>query len=513
MSISILHIIGILITVSLIVAVGLYSGSKVKSAADFATGGGKAGSLLVCGSIMGSLVSSQATIGTAQLAFHYGLAAWWFTLGAGIGCLILALGYTKALRKSGCMTELEIISKEFGTKAEEIGSVLCSIGIFISVLAQVVACAGLITVITPSVKTLLAVVISVLLMAVYVLFGGAWGAGMGGVVKLVLLYISSIVGLIIVLVHTGGFGGLFDSLRSVLVGTDLGSVQSSLSMSDITSDTDLKARFLNLVARGPMKDIGSGISLLLGVLSTQTYAQAVLSGRNTRSAKKGALLSACLIPPLGIAGILIGLYMRGNYITQAEADALLSAGASIPEGMGILASTIQVFPAFVVRYMPKLFGGIVLGTLLISIVGGGAGLSLGVATIIVKDVFTKLSDKFSNTRTSLMATRLTIIVVLAASAAIATVVPSATINDFGFLSMGLRGSVVFIPINCALFCPGRVDRRFAMASIICGPVAVLIGNFIGLPFDPLFLGLAVVLLLTLLGAVAKRNYVKDSLKA
>ena len=110
-------------------------------------------------------------------------------------------------------------------------------------------------------------------------------------------------------------------------------------------------------------------------------------------------------------------------------------------------------------------------------------------------------------------TRLTILVVLAASAAIASVVPSATINDFGFLSMGLRGSVVFIPMNCALFCPGRVDRRFAMASIICGPVAVLVGNFIGLPFDPLFLGLAVVLVLTLLGAVAKRSYVKASLKA
>jgi SSS family solute:Na+ symporter len=305
--------------------------------------------------------------------------------------------------------------------------------------------------------------------------------------------------------QAGGFGGLYNQLKQALVGTDLGSVQSSLSLSNITSDADLKARFLNLVARGPFKDIGSGISLLLGVLSTQTYAQAVLSGKSTPSAKRGALLSACLIPPLGIAGILIGLYMRGNFVTQAEVDALTSAGLSVPDGMGVIASTIQVFPAFVVHFMPKLLGGIVLGTLLISIVGGGAGLSLGVATILVKDIYGKITEKMKEPKFSLMATRLTIIVVLAASFGIALMVPSATINDFGFLSMGLRGSVVFIPMSCALFLPGKVDRRFIMAGTICGPIAVLVGNFMNLPFDSLFLGLGVVLILTILGAVFHKN--------
>jgi SSS family solute:Na+ symporter len=505
MSIGVLHVVGILLTLALIVGVGLYSGSKVKSAADFATGGGKAGSLLVCGSILGALVSSQATIGTAQLAFQYGLAAWWFTLGAGIGCLFLALFYTGPLRKSNCVTELEVISREYGPKVEEVGSVLCSIGIFISVLAQVVACAGLITAILPNVNTLLAVLISVILMTVYVLFGGAWGAGMGGVVKLILLYVASIVGFVLVITRSGGFGGLISQLKETLVGTDLGLIQSELSLSQITSNTDLTHRFFNLVARGPFKDIGSGLSLLLGVLSTQTYAQAVLSGKTTASAKRGALLSACLIPPLGIAGVLIGLYMRANFVTQAEVDALTSAGLSVPDGMGVISSTIQVFPVFVVKCMPALLAGIVLGTLLISIVGGGAGLSLGVATILVKDIYCKVSEKMNDARVSLMATRLTIVAVMAAAFGIALAVPSATINDFGFLSMGLRGSVAFIPLSCALFFPGKVNPRFVMVSTILGPVAVLVGNFANLPFDSLFLGLAVSLVLTILGAVFNRK--------
>ena len=126
-------VLGMLIVLAVLIGIGVLSGRKVQDSGDFLTGGGKASSFLVCGAIMGSLVSSQATIGTAQLAFHYGLAAWWFTLGSGIGCLILALGYVRPLRRSGCVTELQIISREYGAGAGSLSSVLNAVGIFISV--------------------------------------------------------------------------------------------------------------------------------------------------------------------------------------------------------------------------------------------------------------------------------------------------------------------------------------------------------------------------------------------
>ena len=96
---SALHVAGLVATIALIVGIGLYSGKKVSSAADFSGGAGKAGPWIVCGAIMGTLVSGQATIGTAQLAFNYGMSAWWFTLGSGIGCLILAIAFVVPLRR------------------------------------------------------------------------------------------------------------------------------------------------------------------------------------------------------------------------------------------------------------------------------------------------------------------------------------------------------------------------------------------------------------------------------
>jgi len=496
MSIGIWHIIGIALVLFLIAGVSLYSGKMVKNAADFTTGGGKIGRWMVCGTIMGSLVGGQSTIGTAQLAFNYGMSAWWFTLGSGIGCLVLALVYARPLRHSGNTTLLQTISSEYGKTAGYLGSLFSSVGIFISVVAQVISSIALISAIFP-VNTVVAAIFSVALMALFVIFGGMWGAGMSGVAKLVLLYVASMTGCIVAITLSGGFGGMADGLGRVLGGTALGGLQG------LGSAADTSGRYFSLLARGVSKDVGSGLSLLLGVLSTQIYAQAVMSARSDDEGRKGALLGAFLIPPIGAACIFIGIYMRNHYITTAEIAALAALGEAVPAGLRELSSTAQAFPVFVAEHLPPLFSGIVLGTLFITILNGGSGLSLGAATILVNDVFKRLSDKLSDPVRALKVTRITIFGVLAAATMIALGVPGTVINDMGFLSMGLRGSVIFIPLTCALFMRGRLDRRFVLAAEICGPIGVLAAKAINMSIDPLFVGMTVSFVLCFVGAVVK----------
>ena len=67
------HIGGILATLALVSAVGLYAGSKVKSAADFSTGGRSVSAPIVAGTIMGTLVGGASTIGTASWHFNTAL--------------------------------------------------------------------------------------------------------------------------------------------------------------------------------------------------------------------------------------------------------------------------------------------------------------------------------------------------------------------------------------------------------------------------------------------------------
>lgn len=484
MSIGVWHVIGVIAVLLLIAGVSMYSGRKVKSASDFTTGGGKIGKWMVCGTIMGSLVGGQATVGTAQLAFNYGAAAWWFTLGAGIGCLILALVYVVPLRRGNTGTLLSIISNEYGSSARYVGSLFSSIGIFISVVAQIVSAVALITSVFPM-NSVLAAVIAIALMAVYVVFGGLWGAGMGGIVKLILLYLAAVVSCVLALTVSGGFTGMLDGLSRTLVGTPLGSLEG------IEAVEDIGGQFFNLVARGPSKDIGSGLSLLLGVLSTQIYGQAVMAAKSDREGKRGALLSAFLIPPIGVASILIGLFMRSHYMTTAEIQALQAAQQAIPSGMGEIASSAQAFPVFVINHLPPLLGGIALGTLFITVVGGGAGLSLGTATVILNDLLQKFTQKLRTPERRLLITRLTIVAVLIAASVVGLNSSGTAINDLGFISMGLRGSVIFLPLTCALFLPGKIDHRWIIASEICASIAVVAGTFADTGIDPLFIGMAV----------------------
>ena len=81
---------------------------------------------------------------------------------------------------------------------------------------QALGATALLTTIFP-LNHLSAALISIALMAFYVLFGGVWGAGMGGVAKLILLYVSAIVGGILVYGLAHGFSGLLETLESLLV--------------------------------------------------------------------------------------------------------------------------------------------------------------------------------------------------------------------------------------------------------------------------------------------------------
>ncbi|MBQ8090715.1 MAG: sodium:solute symporter family protein, partial [Pyramidobacter sp.] len=85
----------------------------------------------------------------------------------------------------------------------------------------------------------------------------------------------------------------------------------------------------------------------------------------------------------------------------------------------------------------------------------------------------------------------TIAGLLCAAAAAAVTMPGAMLNDLGFLSMGLRAGVVFVPLSAALFWHGRLGRGWAVASMLLSPLSMIAGQFLKLPVDPLLLGMAV----------------------
>ncbi len=463
--------------VGLVIAIALIAGLTIFSGAKKSEKGAGISCPVAAGLIMGTLVGGSSTVGTAQLAYNYGMSAWWFTLGSGIACLVLGLVYAKPLRRENCPTLVGMVKKEYGPKAGFAATILNSVGTFINILSQLLAASAVVLVVLPGLGTGWTLALSAVFMVLYVVFGGTKGAGLAGILKLVLLYVAMVSCGVLALRLIGGVSGLTGAID--------------------TFSTQTGRNFANLFCRGVGTDLGACVSLLLGVLTTQTYSQAILSAKSDGHARGAALMSAFLIPPIGIFGIFVGLYMR-----TVTDPATFTAKAALT--------------SFILDYsgMPTLLSGIVLGALFIASVGTGAGLALGIATVIDRELIHKNGRQCKLSSDSVG--KILIVVVLVAASLLSIVIPSDTILNFAFMSMGLRGCTVFAPLCFLLWAKGKVSGKFALISIISGSIVALILGLLNLfeviklPCDAVFPGVLVGLIIMVVGFFRRDNRLQDA---
>ncbi|MEL7649001.1 MAG: sodium:solute symporter family protein [Sedimentibacter sp.] len=456
--ISSLHVAGMAATLLLIMVIGVNSGKKVKNSSDFSTGGKSASFSLVAGALISTLIGGSSTIGTAQLAFSYGLTAWWFTLGTGLGCLLFGFFLVKPFRKSGFDTIQQVISHEYGSTAGVVASVLSSIGIVLNIVAQILSANALLTTVF-GISTAMSAAITVSIMICYVVFGGVLGTGILGNVKLVLTYVAVGFGTYKILSLSGGMTPIYNALPA--------------------------EKYFSMFARGFGIDFGSLVSVVLGVFCGQTYVQTILSGRTDSDAQKATVAAALLLPPVGLGSVLIGMYMRIQHP---------------------LMDSSQAFPLFVLENMHPLLGGAVLATLLLALVGTGSGMALGFGTIVSKDLYKKFICRTADGKRELLVSRTFIVLSFLVSSFIVSMNPDSPILSWGFLATGLRGTVLLFPMLGALFFKNKVHIGFAVASSIAGVGTHLAcGILLDLNFDPIFPGIAAGFLVFSAGAFAKRN--------
>ncbi len=432
------HIIGMVITLLIIAGFGFYAGTRINDEKDYAGSSRKAGTTVVVGTILGTLVSGNSTIGAAQLAFLYGMDGWWFSLGGGIACLVLAIFVLKPIYSSKITTLPEYLVKTYGYKIGPISSICSSFSIFFNVVANGLAAIALITTVT-HVSPTFAVILTLVVSLVYVMAGGIQGTGIVGAVKMALLLLAMTVAGGISLYKFGGISAMYHAFPNPFP-------------------------WFSLFGRGVSKDLAAGSSLVLGVLSTQIYIQVISSAKTIGKARTGLLLSAFLSPVVGLGGVLVGLYMRAQV-------------ASFP---GLESASANVLPTFILHYMPPLFGGIILATLFIATIGGIAGMNLGISTNLTRDIYVPYIAKGADYKRDLWVQRmlvlgLCVICVVCVNSSLGSVILS-----FGFLGQGLRACCAFFPLLGAMFFRRLVTPAAGIAAVILGPIT----NFLWHTFDP-----------------------------
>ena len=424
MKLSMVHLVSLVLTLILTMLPGIIASRRIKSADDYNVGGRSAGVGIVAGSIIGTIVGGAATVGTAQLGFKLGLTAWWFTLGSGIALLIMAAFYAKPLRASGLTTVAEFLVTNYGKPAGWLATVSSCAGIFFSIVASTLTALHLVAGIF-GVNLYISALLILLITAGFVFLGGISGSGMAGIIKIILIFASIFVGGVLAYGKLGGSAGLTAALPA--------------------------QPWFSLFGRGVEDGLFSLCSMIVGVISTQTYVQALFSAKDSKTAAVGCVTAACIVVPVGLPSVMIGMFMHINH----------------PE-----INSIDALPLYLSTYLPDWLGGIGLAALLLSALGSIAGLALGIGTMISRDIISKLWR--SATAVNLLwASRFSVL--LAAAAAIVFVFfhLDSSVLEWNYLSMALRGSGIFLPLTFCVFFHHRVRASMGVAAMGAGIFAAL----------------------------------------
>lgn len=445
------HYLGIFLTLALVTSVGVFSFSKVKTADDFTVGGRKLSSAGVTGAIVGSFAGGTVTIGTAQMAYSLGPGAMWFTIGAGVSCLLLSLFLAQPMREKEVVTVTEYLVGEYGPPVRLWVAVFTAAGMFIQASVQIMAAVPVLQGMFP-VSPLAASTLTVVLMILYVTGGGIWGTSLVGLVKLALLSVTLFASGIYSITFFGGPGGVIQNLPP-------GQLQTMLP-------------------RGALVDLGGAFSVIVGLASTQTFLQPLFAARDARAARLGAMYSALLIPLYGLAGVAVGLFMRAMHPNINPAFAL---------------------PGFIYMHLDPWLGGVAAATLLVSLILTGGALTLGVSTVLTRDVYRRFRSRATDSEL-LRLSRGIIPLAGMLMLVLANMSLESLILDWSYLSNALRGVTVFLPLLGAVFFSGRFSPRSVYLAVILGPLATLVwAIFAPVSMHPLFAGLPVALLCMLAG--------------
>ncbi len=369
----------------------------IKNEKEFSVAGCSLTSTQVSWVIIGTLVGGVSTIGTVQAAYDHGVAAWIFTLGSGISCLVLGCFFAVALRREGVVTVSEFLGHYFGQRFQYYSSFFNSLGMFIHIIAQTLAAMAILQSVF-NFSQGVSIGITTGLMAMFVVSGGIAGAGIVGKIKFFMLYGIMIFSAFLAVQKGGGF-------------------------QEILARLPREGQFLNFFSYGVKSTLFDFGSMIVGVLSTQIYLQAIFSAKDIKQARNGAFLSAAVIPPIGLLGIIIGLYLRAYY----------------PELEG---NSAQALPFFFKLILPQGLAALFSAGLLLVVLGTGAGLVLGVTTNLYMDGIRKVI-KFKKQKNCLFVIRCCALVVLSASSILVFTGLDSAILKWSYLSMGLRGASVF----------------------------------------------------------------------
>lgn len=453
MNLPLIYLIFIPLTIITVLLIGYYASKSVTTSTAYSVNGRNSTEIMIAGSLLGTSIGGGATVGTAQMAFSFGISAFWFTLGTGIAFIIMGLFYAKKLRETPMETVPQFLSSIYGEKIETPATIINSIGILLSAVASSLPGIHFIAFFF-HISFINAALLLMIFVILYTFFGGMKTAAIGGLAKTFIIYTT-----------------LF-----------IAGYIAFLSLSEPAAYLSFPSSYFSLAPKGACSVFTDLLALITGVICTQTYVQCIFSAKSPTFAMWGCFIAALIIIPVGLPSVAIGMYMHLYY----------------PEAISTL-----VLPLFLLHEVPPILGAIAIGSILLALIGSIGGLSLGVGTMISHDLLTPILH-IKKDKILLWITKASVVAVMVLASFIAILYHDSQILFWNYTSLALRGAGFLIPFTAALFYPSLFHKKSVLFSLWSGSLAGLATLFLQREINPFFITLSVSVIILLLGLFLKK---------
>ena len=314
--------------------------------------------------LTGLAIGGASTIGVAERAYNVGISAGWYNAAWAAGALLVGLFAAHKYRQLEISTLPELFEKHYTTSGRVIGVFGQLVIQLVITSLQYVAGGAILSSLLPGIISFqTGMLITAIVFVGITLIGGFWAAGLTNIINVVFIYAGVILGMIMAVTKIGGFGEIVANLPAEHPGFDLDAIGMGLI-------------------------IAWFVVMCTTIFSVQSVVQISFAAKDSKTARKGFILGALIILPVGFISAVIGM-----------------TAANLHPGI----IPTEALPRTVLGLSP-LVAGIILAGLWAADVSTASALLIGSATLVVGDLVKRFIARNLNEQQEKVISRIVILI-------------------------------------------------------------------------------------------------------
>ena len=414
------------------IAIGLVAAKRVKSSADFAVAGRHLPMAMIITTTFATWFGSGTVLGIPAKFVNSGLnGVVEDPFGAGSCLILVGVFFASKLYRMNLLTISDYYRERYGRTVEVICSVIIMVSYLGWVSAQVTALGLVFHLLSAGTISLpLGMVIGVVSILAYTLFGGMWSVAVTDCMQMIIL----VVGLATIAVFAGQQAGGADKVLDLALSQDLFKFWPEPNFKDI------------------IFFVAAAMTMMLGSIPQQDVFQRVMSANSEYAASRGPIWGGIFY--IIFAFVPMFLVVSAMIIMPDKALSLIQEDPQ------------KVLPTLVMEHMPFAMQVLFFGALLSAIKSCASATLLAPSVTFTENIWRQFNPHSSD-RQELRAMRVTVLVFSVLVLLYATAMQGSSIYEMvsGAYQVTLVGA--FIPLVFGLYWP-RATTQGAVLAIAAG---------------------------------------------